>query len=323
VDGIRRVSASPSALALERAGDEIVLKLGFRPPYDWAQVRGFLAARAVPGVERVDEDGYARTVAAGDAHALLHVRPAAHGHALQLRVRGASPRALCALSSAAARMFDLAADPGLIAAAFRRDPLLAPLVRRRPGLRIPGMWDPFECAVRAVLGQQVSVAAARTFAARLVGRAGRSIAGGASGLTHLFPAPAAVAELDFQGLGLTNGRVAALRALARAVIAGTLDFGAPAIDVTRALGALPGFGRWTAQYVALRALGQPDAFPDADLVLRRLASGAGTPLTASALLARAEAWRPWRGYAALHLWCAAGRPQGPHANSTEAARRAK
>jgi AraC family transcriptional regulator of adaptative response / DNA-3-methyladenine glycosylase II len=296
-------------------GDEVVLRLAYRPPYDWIQVRDFLATRALPGVERVDARGYARTVAAanppagrrsvGGGHAIVCVRAREREHALELRVRGAAPAALFQLSSAARRAFDLAADPARIALALHADPLLAPLVDRRPGLRIPGAWDPFECAVRAVLGQQVSVAAGRTLAARLVARVGRPIAGGTDGLTHLFPSPAALADANLDGLGLTGARGRALRALARAVAEGALDLGAAVDDVVAGLEALPGLGRWTAQYVALRALGEPDAFPAADLVLRRMAAGGGTPLTARALEARAEAWRPWRGYAVLHLWRAA------------------
>jgi AraC family transcriptional regulator, regulatory protein of adaptative response / DNA-3-methyladenine glycosylase II len=287
-------------------GGEVVLRLAFRPPYDWPQVRDFLATRAVPGVERVDARGYARTVAAeGGGHTLVCVRLLDDEHALELRVRGAEPAALFQLSSAARRAFDLAADPARIARAFRSDPLLGPLVKVRPGLRIPGAWDPFECAVRAVLGQQVSVAAGRTLAARLVSRIGRRIAEDGDGLTHLFPAPEALATADLDGLGLTGARVGALRALARATAEGALDFAAPVEAVTAALLALPGFGDWTAQYVALRGLGEPDAFPAADLVLRRAAAAGGAPLAARALASRAEAWRPWRGYAVLHLWRAA------------------
>lgn len=291
-----------------RGGDVVVLRLAFRPPYDWPQVREFLAARAVPGVERVDARGYARSVAVDGADALVCVQALDGERALELRVRGAAPAALFQLASAARRAFDLAADPQRIALAFSRDPLLGPLVRRRPGLRIPGAWDPFECAVRAVLGQQVSVAAARTLAARLVARVGRRLAEGTDGLTDLFPAPGALADANLDGLGITGARVRALRALARAVTEGALDFAAPVEDVTAALAGLPGFGAWTAQYVALRALGEPDAFPAADLVLRRVAAGGGPPLTARALEARAEAWRPWRAYAVLHLWRAAGEP---------------
>lgn len=287
------------------APDALVLRLAFRPPYDWRQVSGFLAMRAVPGVERVDARGYARTVVTPSGPAVVCVRAIEAKNVLELRVRGAAPAALFRLTAAARRAFDLAADPASIAEAFEADPLLGPLVRRRPGLRVPGIWDPFECAVRAVLGQQVSVAAARTLAARLVARAGRRLAEVSDGLTHLFPDAEGLAVADLDGLGLTGARVTALRLLARAVVEGRLDFGAPVEEVRASLAGLAGFGDWTAQYVALRAIGEPDAFPAGDIVLRRVA-GMGLPLTARALERRAEAWRPWRGYAALHLWAAAG-----------------
>ena len=294
------------------AGDEVIMKLSFRPPYDWPQVRDFLATRAIPGVERVDERGYARTIATDHGHAIVSVQHLPTANALELRVRGAAPMSLFRISAAARRMFDLAADPIRIAAGFRSDPLLAPLVKARPGLRIPGAWDPFECAVRAVLGQQVSVAAARTLASRLVQRTGPSIDGG-DGLTHLFPAPAALAAANLDGLGITGARIAALHALARATADGRLDFTAGVEDVAQAIAALPGFGEWTAQYIALRALGEPDAFPTGDLVLRRLAAGDGPPLSIRALQQRAESWRPWRGYAVMHLWKAAASITKPRA----------
>jgi AraC family transcriptional regulator of adaptative response / DNA-3-methyladenine glycosylase II len=206
------------------------------------------------------------------------------------------------LLSVARRTFDLAADPAAIALAFKSDPLLSPLVNNRPGLRIPGAWDPFECAVRAVLGQQVSVAAGRTLAARLVARAGHEIATGTEGLTHLFPSPVALEAANLDGLGITGARIRALKEMARAVVDGRVDFTLPATEVAAALALLPGFGDWTAQYVSLRALGEPDAFLSGDLVLRRVAGVDGSPLTARLLEARAEAWRPWRGYAVMHLW---------------------
>ena len=288
----------------DAAGDEVILKLSYRPPYDWAQVRDFLATRAIPGVERVDDDGYARTIATDDGHAIVSVQHLPAANALALRVRGAAPAHLFRISAAARRMFDLAADPVRIAAGFRSDPLLSPLVKLRPGLRIPGAWDPFECAVRAVLGQQVSVAAARTLASRLVNRTGQPI-NGSDGLTHLFPAPPVLAAANLDGLGITGARIAALHTLARATAEGQLDFTAGVEDVAQAIAELPGFGEWTAQYIALRALGAPDAFPTGDLVLRRLAAGDGPPLTIRALQQRAERWRPWRGYAVMHLWKAA------------------
>jgi AraC family transcriptional regulator of adaptative response / DNA-3-methyladenine glycosylase II len=299
---LRRRRAGESAGA---SGNEVVLRLAFRPPYDWMQVRAFLANRALPGVERVDERGYARTVRTDSGPVVVVVRALEDEPALELRVRGAAPAALFQLSSAARRTFDLSADPERIALAFKSDPLLGSLLRRRPGLRIPGAWEPFECAVRAVLGQQVSVAAGRTFTARLVERFGERIKDGEEGLTHLFPAPATLAAAELRSIGLTAARARALRELARSVAAGGVDFAAPVEEVTSSLAALPGLGDWTAQYIALRALGEPDAFPAADLVLRKMAAGEATPLSTRALAARAENWRPWRGYAVLHLWAAA------------------
>jgi len=158
---------APRELRKKRAGhaadvgNEVVLRLAYRPPYDWEQIRDFLAARAVPGVERVDDSGYSRTVATTNAHAIIHVQPVEHADALELRVRSAASAALFHISSTVRRMFDLSADPSRIAATFASDPLLKPLVKRRPGLRIPGAWDPFECTVRAIVGQQVSVARTR------------------------------------------------------------------------------------------------------------------------------------------------------------------
>jgi AraC family transcriptional regulator of adaptative response / DNA-3-methyladenine glycosylase II len=305
--------------ARARGSEEVALRLAYRPPYDWAHVQAFLAARAVPGVERVDARGYARTVAWEGRHALICVRALPGEAALELRVAGAPPAALLQLSTVARRVFDLAADPYRIGDELSDDPLLGPLTRARPGLRIPGVWDPFECAVRAILGQQVSVAAGRTFAARLVARVGVAIAGGSDGLTHLFPHAATLDAAPLESLGITRSRAATLRALARAVLERRLDFGAAPEEVVAALAALPGIGAWTAQYVALRALGEPDAMPTGDLVLRRMAGPGQRLLSARELEERAAAWQPWRGYAVMHLWRAAaaariasGRPRADH-----------
>src|SRR5438874_1395194 len=282
------------------------LGLAYRPPYDWSHLRDFLAARAISGVERVDARGYARTVAFEGGHALICVRALTGEDALELRVRGAPPAALLQLASVARRVFDLAADPARIGVELATDPLVGPLVRKRPGLRIAGAWDAFECAVRAVLGQQVSVAAGCTFAARVVERAGVAIRGGADGLTHLFPTAASLAGANLDHLGITRTRAATLHALARAVLERRLDFSAAPEALAAALTALPGIGPWTAQYVALRALGEPDALPTGDLVLRRMAAPRHRMLSARELEERARDWRPWRGYAVMHLWSAAG-----------------
>lgn len=285
--------------------EEVVLRLAYRPPYDWPHMRDFLAARALPGVERVDARGYARSVACEGGHALICVSALPGEDALELRVAGAPPAALLQLASLARRVFDLAADPARIGVELATDRVVGPLVRQRPGLRIPGAWDAFECAVRAILGQQVSVAAGRTFATRLVERAGIAIRGRADGLTHLFPTPSAIAAANLDALGITRTRVATLHALARAVLERRIDFSAAPEQVAEAMAALPGIGPWTAQYVALRALSEPDALPSGDLVLRRMAARDAGILSARALEQRARDWQPWRGYAVMHLWRAA------------------
>ena len=304
---LRRERREPPARS---AGDEVSLALSYRPPYDWPHLRDFFALRATPGVERVEEDSYARLIRTDAGHAVIEVRPLPGKDALQLRVRGAPAATLFQIATTARRVFDLAADPSLLATTFEADPLLRPLVRRSPGIRIPGTWDAFECAVRAVLGQQVTVAAARTLAGRLVARVGEPVTTAVPGLDRLFPTPQALAAANLDGLGLTGARIGALRALAGAVVAGQVAFDRPAEQVIASLVALPGYGEWTAQYIALRALGEPDAFLSADLIVRRMAAGGGTALTVKELDRRAEAWRPWRGYAVMHLWCAAGGRRG-------------
>lgn len=284
---------------------EARFRLPVRRPYDWPHALAFLSMRAVPGVERVDADRYCRVVRLGARPALVAVSFVETGDALELRVRGASPAARTRIRSTAARVFDVGTDPGRVRAAFGRDPLLGPLVRERPGLRVVGVWDPFECAVRAILGQQVSVAAGRTLLGRVVGRAARRLPVPMEGLTHAFPSPADIAAADLNGLGLTGGRIAALQNLARMVADRRLVLDGPVAEVTAAIAALPGCGPWTASYVALRGLGDVDAFPVSDLVLRRVAGGDAAPLSASALARLAEAWRPWRGHGAIHLWRAA------------------
>lgn len=293
--------------AAAAASDQVTLRLAYRPPYDWEHMCEFLAARAIGGLERVDAGGYARTLACPDGHALIAVRALPGEHGLELRVAGAPAAALLQLSSAARRVFDLAGDPARIGAELAADPLIGPLVAQRPGLRIPGAWDAFECAVRAILGQQVSLAAGRTLVERLVARTGEEIRDGHEGLTRLFPTPAALARASLEGLGITGTRIAAVRSLSRAVLEGRVEFGAAPAQVIAALAALPGVGPWTAQYVALRALGEPDALPYGDWVLRRMAAPPDrAPLTAQQLEQRSQAWRPWRSYATVYLWQAAG-----------------
>jgi AraC family transcriptional regulator, regulatory protein of adaptative response / DNA-3-methyladenine glycosylase II len=282
--------------------DEIRLMLGYRPPYDWAQVTAFLARRAIPGLERLNDCGYTRRLRTPSGHALITTRHCPERHALQVGLRGALPRELLWLSSTVRRAFDLSAVPEQISAVLATHPMLGRSVATRPGLRIIGTLEPFECCVRALLGQQVSVESGRTLMTRLVRRTGERLPPPTEGLEYLFPTPIALAGFDFTSLGLPATRARALGELARAVRDGVVRFDDPSDEIVRTLLRIPGIGPWTAQYIALRGLGDPDAFMPGDLVLRRVAGGSGSALTARMLEAEADSWRPWRGYAVMHLW---------------------
>jgi AraC family transcriptional regulator of adaptative response / DNA-3-methyladenine glycosylase II len=299
-------------------GTWLSLRLACREPFDGQSLLRFLAARAIPGVEEVAGNRYTRTVhtpgGPGLVELLVPPSPAAgRGPAGQpgpgqvlLRTRLAGLRGVGQLVSRCRQLLDLDADPHAIADALGTDPVLAPLVAARPGLRVPGAYDGFELAVRAVLGQQVSVAAARTFAARIAARFGSRLAlsgepaSGDGRPSLLFPGPADLAEADLSGLGLTGARQLTVRALAGAVASGQLSPGpgADPEETAARLAALPGIGPWTVSYVLMRAVADPDAFPAADLGLRRALAWLGCDP------GRAGRWRPWRAYAALHLWAA-------------------
>lgn len=305
-----RFGRSPSSvrreLAAGRAGAEaetIRLRLDYRPPLAWPALLRFLGARAVPGVEEVDGGtAYRRAVGLGARRGWLAVEHHPTRPALVATLAGSLLGELMPVVARLRRLFDLDAQPAEIDARLAADPALRPLVRATPGLRVPGAFDGFETAARAVLGQQVTVRAATTLAGRLAERFGAPLRTPFAGLQRTFPtasrlAQATVAELA--ALGLPGARARTLLELARAARAGLrLEPGADLGATLERLGALPGVGPWTTQYVAMRALGWPDAFPAADLgVLKALR------LTRAAAAAeRAEAWRPWRAYATLHLW---------------------
>jgi AraC family transcriptional regulator of adaptative response / DNA-3-methyladenine glycosylase II len=299
---LRRSSAPPAA-----AGDAIVLRLPFRPPYDWEGMIGFLAGRAIPGVERVDGMRYARTVSLDGVQGMITVEPGGPAHALAT-VRFPKLAALPRLIARIRRVFDLAADPVVIGAHLSEDPRLAPLVARRPGLRTPGAWDGFELGVRAILGQQITVAAARRLAGEIAAAYGEPVEtprAAAEGLTHVFPSAARLAAADLSHLPMPRARSRALSSLAAALVADPRLF-EPARsldDAVARLRRLDGIGEWTAQYIAMRELREPDAFPAGDVALQKaMADAAGVRPTPKQLLAAAEPWRPWRAYAALHLW---------------------
>jgi AraC family transcriptional regulator of adaptative response / DNA-3-methyladenine glycosylase II len=285
----------------------ITLSLAYRPPYDWDAIIAFLAARAIPGVEVVERGVYSRTIGLAGARGTLSVRPDTKNR-LKVTVRFPRPSALPAIIARVRRVFDLAADPAAIAEDLSKDAVLAPLVAARPGLRVPGACDGFELAVRAILGQQITVVAARGLAGRIVAAYGEPLAaadGARPGLTHLFPTPERLAAADIGALGMPGARAKALVGLSQAVAADPAIFGPKRSleEAVAALRGLAGIGEWTAQYIAMRELREPDAFPAADIgLMRALADETGRRPTPAELLARAEAWRPWRAYAALHLW---------------------
>ena len=254
-------------------------------------------------------DRYARTIEIKGVHGVVAVEPAG-GHALRIAIRCPQLPALPAIIARVRRVFDLGADPQAIGAHLAEDPILAPLISARPGLRVPGGWDGFELAIRAVLGQQITVTAAVHLAAKLVARYGEPLAGAGletDGLTHVFPRPERLASADQTSLGMPRTRAAALVSLAAAVVADpqVLGAGRSLTDCVLQLRALPGIGEWTAQYIAMRELREPDAFPAGDIgLLRAMADRNGKRPTSRELLAAAERWRPWRAYAAQHLWTA-------------------
>ncbi|MEP7309205.1 MAG: AlkA N-terminal domain-containing protein [Acidobacteriota bacterium] len=266
-------------------------RIGYRPPYDWPSVIEFLAARATPGVETVTAGEYRRNIFLDEHDGVVAVRPVRGSNSLELDISYPNPSGLFRIVERMRRVFDVGADPAEVSRHLRRDPTLERSVRARPGLRVPGCWDGFELSVRAILGQQVSVKSATTMAGRLASRFGSPVAG-AEGVQ--FPTATTLADADLTTIGLTRQRTASIRDLAAAAVQGAVVFDSrlDADGFEKSITAIRGIGPWTAQYIAMR-LGEPDAFPSSDLYLRHIG-------------ARSEAWRPWRAYAAMHLWKQAG-----------------
>ena len=286
--------------------DTMKLELRYTPPYDWPAMRRFLRARAIAGVEVVADEYYARTFEIDGIDGTIIVEPQAEG-GLAATTQWSRRPALTQVTGRLRRLFDLDADPLRIGAHLATDPLLAPLVAACPGLRVPGSWDGFELAVRAVLGQQITVRAARGLAGSLVLDYGRQLSmgrDGIDGLTHVFPRADAVATADVSRLGLPRARATTLKAVA-AFFADqdSTSRWEEERDTLSRLREIRGIGQWTADYIAMRGLRDPDAFPAGDVGLQRaLAGGARRRPTPREVLARAESWRPWRAYAAQHLW---------------------
>jgi len=300
---LRRLGGEDVAV---KAEGEFSLLLPYQSPYEWPAMLDFLRQRAITGLENVTGNRYCRTVLLDGSQGSISVEPAI-GNALRAGIRVSKLSIVPNIIARLRRVFDLAADPLAIAGHLSKDPVLAPLVARRPGLRVPGAWDGFELAIRAVLGQQITVAAAVRLAARLVRSFGEPLTTPAFALTHLFPRPEVLANADLTTLGMPKARAATLSAVAAALLESPEIFSCSGglEDAVQRLRAIRGVGEWTAQYIALRQMREPDAFPASDLgVIRALADERGLRPKADEVLARAERWRPWRAYAAQHLWAA-------------------
>ncbi|MBA3470657.1 MAG: DNA-3-methyladenine glycosylase 2 family protein [Herpetosiphonaceae bacterium] len=285
------------------------LILPFTPPYNWAAQLPALARRATAGVEAVGPEYYRRTFALGGVHGAVEVRPASgHDHLVAI-VDVADPAVLPSVEARLRQIFDLDCDVGAMMAHLGRDRYLAAAVAALPGLRVLGTWDPFELAVRTILGQQISVAAATTLAGRLAAAFGKPFAGADpawadAGLRWIFPRPEVLAAADLSGLGITRSRASWIGSLAAAAAAdpSVLQPATSLQATVERLCRLPGIGAWTAEYIAMRAFHEPDAFPASDLGLLRALEKIERPMDAKRILALAEAWRPWRAYAAIYLW---------------------
>lgn len=296
-------TATPDARSAASAGDTFRLQLVYRPPFDWDELLRFLGARAMRGVERVDGDAYLRAVRLGPHTGWIRVSHAPSRRALVVELAHTLTPVLPAVLGRLRHLFDLSARPDVIAERLSRDPVLADSLVRRPGLRVPGAFDGFELAVRAVLGQQITVKAATTIGGRFVAALGEPVRTPYVGLDRVAPTPGRVARVpvdDLASLGIVRARAESILALAREMDAGrlTLEPGAQPAETMARLTALPGVGPWTAQYIAMRALRWPDAFPKEDVAARNALGG----VSASAAEAASQAWRPWRSYALLHLW---------------------
>ena len=297
---------TPSQLRYSRSNkkdqtDGFVLQLSYREPFDFSSLLNFLSVRAIPNVERVTENTYERTIRVEDTAGRLTVSKVPDKPMLQLQLQGLHSKHLLGVSNKVRRLFDLDADPFEVNKVLKRDKQLALLVSELPGQRVPGCWDPFEIAVRAVVGQQVSVKGATT----VMGRIAKNY-GSETDFGLCFPGPEQLAKLDTTNLSMPTKRAQAIKDLSLAVASGDISFGAD-MDTNlliEKLIAIKGIGPWTAQYVAMRAMNDPDAFLQGDLVLEKTASHLFSH-TDEPLMVRAESWRPWRAYAGMHIWRAA------------------
>jgi DNA-3-methyladenine glycosylase II len=285
----------------------VKLLLAFQPPYDWPAMLGFLSARAIAGMEQVVDGTYSRSIGLNGVHGTLSIKPAT-ADSLELTLDFPDASAIPEIVARLRRMFDLDADLITMQRHLALDPLLAGLIAQHPGLRVPGTWDGLELAIRAVLGQQITVSAAIKLAGKLVAQYGAPLASPHGGLTHVFPEATVLAAADLATLGMPKSRGRTLSGVAQALLDDPLLFEPGREGGVKRVLALYGVGDWTAQYIALRQLREMDGLPNGDVgLINALVALEGGVVTARDLLARAEGWRPYRGYAAQLLWTSLSR----------------
>jgi len=304
--GSFRTKRKMTARASQRrkVDSSLTFTLAYRPPFRWDDIMSFLGKRVVPGVEEVTDRSYRRSISAGKAAGVLDVKPAGDGgNCLRVSLEGIQPALVGPTVRRVRRMFDLDADPLAIADHLSRDARLQPAVKAAPGMRLPLTWDPFEAVVRAVIGQQISVAGAVTIVGRLAQRCGKALEARGT-ITRVFPSPADIVRADLSALGMPESRQKTLVAVSRAILGRTirLDGSMPPDELETGLVTLPGIGPWSAQYVALRGLGEPDSFPESDLGIRKALDSLGYPKDRRERKKAVDLLAPWRGYAAIYLW---------------------
>jgi len=292
--------------AKQAKGEGICVRLSYRPPLDWKSMLAYLEYRKIPGVEYTDleQNTYYRTIAIDECVGDICAHFSETEHSVMLQINFPDTRHLYHIVEKVRLLFDLKADSKEIERFLRNDPLLKKVVKKNPGTRVTGCWDGLEVTVRAILGQQVTVKAATTLAGRVAERYGENYKGSSAYLTRVFPSAEKLANADLSGMGIVGQRISAIKAIAAKIATGEIVFDGvlETEEFVRRLCEIKGIGDWTAHYVALRVLSDPDAFPYSDLILRRAATNNQETLTPKALIKIAEVWRPWRAYAVILLW---------------------
>jgi AraC family transcriptional regulator, regulatory protein of adaptative response / DNA-3-methyladenine glycosylase II len=285
-------------------GKPIQMTLSYRPPFDWKTMLEFLATRHIPGVEHVTENSYARTISIDGISGDFKVEFLTGSREIKIEINYPATKALYTIIDQIRSLFDLRADSVQIESFFEQDAILKPLVKNYPGMRVPGCWDGFEVSIRAILGQQVTVAAATTLAGRIARELGENYSGGNAHLTHIFPTAEAIVAGELSGLGIVGARILAIKALAEKVASNEIIINctAPTDEFLKQICSIKGIGEWTGYYIAMRALSDPNAFPYSDLILCRAAAEPGESLTPKQLRELSLSWQPWRAYAVLLLW---------------------